>query len=316
VLVDGRQVRDKARKEYERVLHDLEKGRKELDQFEKLDLPSYQKWLNRNLGALLTRLREAQEELAEVRSILAEVEWLASEEDISLREAYRRVIWKREHPQPEQPEPDNRFDEKQQNGGATDDFMHRLEEEFARLFGSRAFNSDRESKAREPQPERDRVKELYRRLARRLHPDTQTDAHSRKLEWWHQVQAAYENGDVNQLEVILTLCEIEDNGTTANTSVSLLMRICRQYKSALRAIRKKLKNYRQEPAWDFANNKALPALLERSEQDLAFELRQITSTLGALRAQFAQWAGKPSASRARRTRRRYASDYSQAEPWF
>jgi hypothetical protein len=70
-----------------------------------------------------------------------------------------------------------------------------------------------------------RLKELYRSVVRRLHPDSQREMTAQKTEWWHQAQMAYEAGDVEQLEVILTLCEIGDSGTTANTSASLLQRI-------------------------------------------------------------------------------------------
>ena len=60
---------------------------------------------------------------------------------------------------------------------------------------------------------------------------------AQKSEWWHQAQAAYEAGDLEQLEVILTLCEIGDSGTTAHTSASLLQRITAKLKSSLREIR-------------------------------------------------------------------------------
>jgi hypothetical protein len=62
-------------------------------------------------------------------------------------------------------------------------------------------------------------------VVHRLHPDIQRDMTAQKTEWWHQAQAAYEAGDVKQMEVILTLCEIGDSGTTAHTSASLWQRI-------------------------------------------------------------------------------------------
>jgi hypothetical protein len=58
---------------------------------------------------------------------------------------------------------------------------------------------------------------------------------AQKTEWWHQAQAAYEAGDAEQLEVILTLCEIGESGTTAHTSASLLQRITADHPTATRA---------------------------------------------------------------------------------
>jgi hypothetical protein len=39
-----------------------------------------------------------------------------------------------------------------------------------------------------------RLKELYRAVVRRLHPDSQREMTAQKTEWWHQAQAAYEAG--------------------------------------------------------------------------------------------------------------------------
>jgi hypothetical protein len=92
-----------------------------------------------------------------------------------------------------------------------------------------------------------RLKELYRKLARRLHPDVHREMTAQKTEWWHQAQAAYEAGDVEQLEVLLTLSEIGESGTTAHTSVSMLQRITARIKSSLREIKRQLawRNRRQ-----------------------------------------------------------------------
>ena len=92
----------------------------------------------------------------------------------------------------------------------------------------------------------------YRALVRRLHPDSQREMTAQKTEWWHQAQAAYEAGDAEQLEVILTLCEIGDTGTTAHTSASLLQRITAQLKNSLREIKRQLAELRREPAWNFS----------------------------------------------------------------
>ena len=78
----------------------------------------------------------------------------------------------------------------------------------------------------DPKPNRAaRLKDLYRALVRRLHPDSQVEMTPQKTEWWHQAQAAYQIGDPDELELILTLCEIGDTGTTAHTSASMLQRV-------------------------------------------------------------------------------------------
>jgi hypothetical protein len=320
ILVDGRPVRDKAQREYEKVVRDLEKARHELEQFEQRDVPSYQRWLNKNFGALLTELREAHKKLADKRELLNEIEWLSMQEGISSREAYERVIWSREHPEPNPPKEDDRSE--QEDFGASgrpqwedeDDFMRELEEEFRRLFGSRPSNARRHAESRQPDILRDRLKDIYRRLVRLLHPDLQKTMTPQKTELWHQAQAAYQKGDIDQLEVIMTLCEIKEHGTTANTSISLLMRICRQFRSSLRALRKQLKKCRQDPAWDFCHSKDLASLTRRLEQNITRELAEVLLMLKAVEWQLGVWASKP-VSRARRASQRRRSSAS-AHPEF
>ena len=54
-----------------------------------------------------------------------------------------------------------------------------------------------------------RVKDLYRQLVRRLHPDHVADLSPKQIEWWHQAQAAYNEGNVEKLEMLLVLTDIE-----------------------------------------------------------------------------------------------------------
>jgi hypothetical protein len=44
-----------------------------------------------------------------------------------------------------------------------------------------------------------RLKEIYRQLVRRLHPDARTDAKDGVEAIWHEVQEAYVKGDVERL---------------------------------------------------------------------------------------------------------------------
>jgi len=140
-------------------------------------------------------------------------------------------------------------------------------------------------------------------VVRRLHPDTQSLTPQRK-EWWHQAQTAYENGDVEQLQVILSFCEIEDHGTTARTSVSLLMRITRQIKSSLRTLKSQLAEYRRDPAWNFSRLPDPGPLAERTERMLRAELLELRRALVAMESQLAMWARQAQATRPGPTFRR------------
>ncbi len=257
IRIDGSEIRRKTKKEYEKASRDLEKGRSELDRFQKEDLPQFTRWLNRCFGALLTELRETARRIDECRELILEIEFEALSSGASHARAYARVKQRREDPEsgeanddPFGPRPD--FDDK---GG--------FEESFNEGFAG--YSPWEQEKEKPKTPPGSRLKELYRALVRRLHPDGQEDYTSQKEEWWHKVQEAYESGNEEEMELILSLCEIEETGTTEKTSLSLLQRITKQLKRSLLQIKRQLTVFRRDPAWNFS--------ARRDRESLAVELR-------------------------------------------
>ena len=147
-----------------------------------------------------------------------------------------------------------------------------------------------------------RLKELYRAVVRRLHPDSQREMTAQKTEWWHQAQTAYEAGDVEQLEVILTLCEIDDSGTTAHTSASLLQRITAQLKNSLREIKRQISGQRRDPAWNFSRRTDLDELAVQTRRTLMDDLERMRYQCRTIQEMIARW--KVAAERLKQPRRR------------
>jgi hypothetical protein len=168
---------------------------------------------------------------------------------------------------------------------------HGGEDSFGHKFnGSQGGAAGQDQPAGQAPAANPQLKDLYRALVRRLHPDVQGAMSAQRKEWWHQAQAAYESGDVAQLELLLTLCEIDDHGTTTRTSVSLLMRITRQFRSSLRTLKSRIGEYRLDPAWHFSAVQDRRPLLDQSERLLKSELFDLQRTLAALNAQLEGWA--------------------------
>jgi hypothetical protein len=303
MAVDGRPIRDKARQEYEQVLLDLKRARKQIEQFETKDRPLFTQWVTTQFGALLTEIREAMHQLQAKRDLLMQVDQEAFWGECSHARAYARVMHRKENPPPPEPDPDQRDRAAADESSAKRSEEQRLNDEFF-SFLEDELNTEVPPTAPKKVPAR--LKELYRALARRLHPDIQGSMNSQQKEWWHQAQSAYQSGDVEQLEVILTLCQIGEEGTTAKTSVSLLMRITRQVKSSLRTLKTQLNQYRRDPAWNFSALRNRSALRERMERNLHLEQIEIARTLQAVETQLEIWArqARRSEYRPRRVSRR------------
>ena len=142
-----------------------------------------------------------------------------------------------------------------------------------------------------------RVKELYRVLVRRLHPDLRDDASAAVSALWHEVQEAYAAGDVAQMEILLALVDIESNNMGVQTSLGQMRAILVELERALRALEKSLLEAEGEDAWNFAQSGPNEDLRVRVERQLKSDLAGRTSRLEVLSKTIAAWAHGPIANR-------------------
>ena len=142
-----------------------------------------------------------------------------------------------------------------------------------------------------------RVKELYRLLVRRLHPDLRDDASAAVSGLWHEVQEAYAASDVAHMEILLALVDIESNTMGAQTSIGQMRTILVELERALRALEKSLLEAEGEDAWNFAQSGPNEDLRVRVERQLKLDLAGRSSRLAVLTNTIAAWAHGPIANR-------------------
>ena len=142
-----------------------------------------------------------------------------------------------------------------------------------------------------------RVKELYRRLVRRLHPDLRADGSAEVSALWHEVQEAYAASDVAQMELLLALSNIAVDEVGDETSVSQMQELLRELERSWRALQKRLQEAEREDGWNFARSGPNEALREHVERQLKFELATRSRHLAMLTQAIAEWAAAPVGSR-------------------
>jgi hypothetical protein len=142
-----------------------------------------------------------------------------------------------------------------------------------------------------------RVKELYRTLVRRLHPDLRADASAAVSALWHEVQEAYAAGDVARLEILLALSGIESNNMSAQTSIGQMREVLAELERALRALEKSLLEAEGEDTWNFAQSGPNTELRLRVERQLKSDLAARTVRLEVFTKTIAAWAQGPIANR-------------------
>ncbi len=299
IWIDGDPIRSKARKEYEKARRDLDKARVQIEKFQSQDMPAFGRWMNATFGQQLTETREITRQLAEQGALLAEIDDYMFVFGVGPGEAYAAVMHHRAHPEEAPPQPPPRGgpggprdpggpgsfmdDDDEDESEADPDFDPRSDEaiyeKFAKAF-EQAFGQAPPPEFRPPGPPPKRtktasVKDLYRALVRKLHPDTQATMTPQKLEWWHEVQEAYADNDAERLEVILNLIEMSEGEPTAQTSVSLLRRIIARLKVSLREIKREVTARKQDPAWNFTTRGDRDVLAARVQRELAVQLEHL-----------------------------------------
>lgn len=294
IWIDGDPIRSKARKEYEKARRDLDKARVQMERFQTQDVPAFTRWMNATFGQQLTESRELNRKLAEQGALLAEIDNYMFLFGVGPGEAYARVLHLRAHPEEAPPQPPPPRGGPQGPGGPRsfmDDLMdddeddddprsdEAIYEQFAKAF-EQAFGQAPPPEFRPPGPppkpkQTASVKDLYRALVRKLHPDTQATMTPQKLEWWHEVQEAYADNDAERLEVILNLIEMSEGEPTAQTSVSLLQRIIARLKASLREIKREVTARKRDPAWNFTTRGDREVLAARVNRELALQLEHL-----------------------------------------
>lgn len=325
VLLDQAALRKKAASECSRQMARLEKAKGEWKRYETEDKAHFDQWMAATFGSVLSRLRELKSVIAEKEMLIEEVEMevyfgMARSE----RAAYADVRNRRDNPPPPY-EPPPRGNAAKEADAADFDDISELEQEilfqsfieaamgmfpdcmtkaeYEKMFAE--FKAKMSDKGREapqsepPTPEQGRLKELYRQLVRRLHPDTRDENAADVSALWHEVQDAYSTGNIERLETLLALTDLQANTTGEHTSMSQMKSVLTELRRSFNALQRNLRQAKNGLAWNFSRMEDHSKIQQRMRQDLSRDIALYEERLGLLEAKIASWA-MPSKGRKKR----------------
>ena len=180
--------------------------------------------------------------------------------------------------------------------------------------GQRAFNeggAEREKKDKGSRQNRDstlanreestkitdtRLRDTYRTLARRFHPDVNPHPDANALELWLKVQAAYDAGDFFALESLTTLGHLYDQNWDRIDSLGSLLRLRAEMKRTYNQLSKKMNQLRKDQSWNFFEIMHSSAALASLERQVRNELKSnqldLRSTLRRLEMLVDSWSNR------------------------
>jgi len=140
-----------------------------------------------------------------------------------------------------------------------------------------------------PKPAQERVKELYRVLVRRLHPDMRADSNAEVSALWHEVQEAYSHGNVERLEMLLAFTDIQSNAAGEQTSLFQMRAVLAELRSSYNALQKNLRAAKKEQAWNFNRRTDRKMLEQRMRWELEGAIAMQAGELRRLEELIASW---------------------------
>lgn len=150
-----------------------------------------------------------------------------------------------------------------------DDFLRGFAErlgmdpdDFAETYGASGRRVARPHDARS-------IKEVYRAIVSRLHPDRHGPMSDRQKELWHEAQAAYRRHDLAALHSVLNRCEDGAGGVGAHTPLSLILSLTEHLRKALGQSRREARNLKRQQPWDYENRIKKTAFVNDVRQELA-----------------------------------------------
>jgi DNA replication initiation complex subunit (GINS family) len=334
VLLDQQPLREEAGGEAKRILREVNEHAEKLAEFDRTILPAFERWEAETLGTLLDEERRLKFKISELEGLLefADFEALFTGRDPYeiFEEAQREFANDTPRsqdaahddappPEPEpdfkpEPDPDEGFDPEERDfrsyvrfvfGDDPDSLGKR---KYQRLFEDyrrwrEKMGAGRSASRPDSKDAPARVKEIYRILVRRLHPDTGRDRsnpQTRRL--WDDLQDAYASQDLERLEVLLAITDLHENGSAVRSTLYHIRQVARQLRTQLDGLKLRLLQAKKSPAWTLWHAKNRESAEKKLRATVEKRVESAKIQLADLEAEVARWKEEADRKKARKRR--------------
>ena len=293
--VDNRPLQQEAWRVYTAARKRLERVQAEVKRFEEEDVPAFRRWLYSTFPTLVSNIREAALQLVTKETLIEDVR-----REARLTGSTAAAVWeRRKKGKPAEADAEEAadktanqadWDEDESEDDEWDDFMrsHGLDPDADDTSAMGEVPSGRGSKAERETQEAADIKQLYRQLVQRLHPDNGGDWTPRRAELWHQVQQAWADRDEHRLRRLSEQVEGNDE-LTPSSPVGTLKQAAKRAARARWGAEHSLKAYKMRREWRFATREPSDADRRRQQQELEYELARLRSEVATADETLRRW---------------------------
>ncbi len=305
LVINNGRLRETALNELKQVRQQLAELSTEITRHEQVDIPSYHEWVHRTFPQLLTELRLLSEEVMTKEREVREVEFLSL---VTGKSAHK--LWKDRHrtrsrgaPSPDDTEDEDAFrdsdSESDFDGAKAKD--REFDDDEESTFG---YDPTASRRAQTTPPLAPEIKDVYRRLVQKLHPDRGGPWTPERERLWHQAQEAWVERDLDRLLSLEVQWSSDAEPLNAQASIGRLRRAIQELTSTRINVDRQLRRYRESPEWRFTlTPKKRPSLTRKLRASLEEDCETLRDTLDTLNLIIARWE-KSGTQRQRRRRAR------------
>lgn len=248
---------------YQDYLNQIHQLKAKIELFEIQEEPAYETWMKNHFSKVVDQIQKAKNSLSELQNRLSEAEFIALRYGISLHEAYKRVLEKA-----------NELLEKEKRDESNEDpdsVKNHCDEDGRLKSSTKVFNNQNKS-----------IKEIYRYLARKLHPDMRSFDHPIWDDLWLEAQVAYQTSNIGDLNRLALILEAHETVHSDHPHLSIILKVNLVFEKQIHELQDQIKTLEQNPAWEFSKNqtpKLIKVLLAKTKQKLQSELSEVLSEL-------------------------------------
>lgn len=304
IFIDTSKDRKKELSNCKKDFKKLDKLQTELSKNSADEKQSFDAWINSEFQSDRLKIIELTKSTDDLRALIHEVFLESKYEKISQAEAYKRVSKRRELKMPPRDFSEfkeSEFQEEHEECDKEPNLDEVIRETFENMFGSKSrwrgdpriyeqiFENFRQSAKKEFGDEsedglsnslgkeklsnKDQIKTIYRSLARSLHPDMNPNLTLRKQELWIEVQKAYQERDLESLEIYALHADLLDDKDSQFSSLSLLQELRLKMKNKIRQIQSQIRAAKKQAYWNFSERKKDKSFISTLKKDISYQFR-------------------------------------------
>jgi len=315
IRLDIALVKEELLRKWKKAERDFEKQQREWDAYCNEDRPAYEKWMHSTFGSRLTELRELHEQVSRKSWFIEQLECMSDLSGKTPRKLYQELQKKTkngmsihdamveyvnefnaydddddfEEEDDLKEEFDQIFEELGEEDGDLKEEFGKIFEDFEDIFGDKKKAAGRNQETGNHQA---RIKDIYRKLCFKLHPDTGCDFNAENSRLWHQIQDAYQKNDLDSLLAIQASLDMKQDPMAGHISCTQILAVINNFKNGLRSVRALVRNARQDSSWGFLawSDKERKAAMRQLEQQFIREQHSLKYELEYMESIEKKWS--------------------------